>query len=115
MRLANSVVLGLTAWFGFAATAAAQSPCPQCGRTHGYTQTASSSGFQAQAEAEARAMAARRYKGHIQGTVPGVNFCGVGWSAGSTPSTCTPGSNMSLVADATVRGSDGFYRVRYWR
>lgn len=115
MRLVKSFVLGCAALVGVTATAVAQSPCPQCGRIHGNSQMATSNGFQAQAEAEARAMASRRHKGHIQGTVPGVNFCGVGWSSGSTPSTCTPSSNMTLVADATVRGSDGFYRVRYWR
>ncbi len=114
MRLVKSIVLGLAAVTGLAASAAAQAPCPQCGRIHGYSQS-SVGGFQAQAEAEARVMASRRYKGHTQGTVSGVSFCGVGWSSHSTPSTCTPSGNMTLVADATVRGSDGFYRVRYWR
>lgn len=114
MRLLKGLVLGVVALVGASATVSAQSPCPQCGRIHGYAQPAVSS-FQAQAEAEARVMASRGYKGHIQGTVPGVNFCGVGWSSGSTPSTCTPSSPMTLVADAITRGADGWYRVRYWR
>ncbi len=94
--------------------AVAQTPCPQCGRIHATSRPVSSS-LQAQAEAEARLMAARSYKGHVQGTLPGVSFCGVGWSSSSTPPTCTPRSAMTLVADAIVRGRDGFYRVRYWR
>lgn len=114
MRNWNGLVFGLIAWLSATAIGSAQTACPQCGRVHGYS-TSSSSGFQAQAEAEARAMASRRFKGHIQGTVPGVNFAGVGWSSSSTPSTCTPGGRMTLVADAIARGSDGYYRVRYWR
>lgn len=114
MRFWKGLVLGLAAWLGTAAVGSAQTACPQCGRVHGHTNT-NSSGFQAQAEAEARTMASRRFKGHVQGTVPGVNFAGVGWSSNSTPSTCTPSGRMTLVADAIARGSDGYYRVRYWR
>jgi len=72
--------------------------------------------YQAQAQYEAQQMASRRYKGHVRGTIPGVNFCGVGWSSSSPNApTCRPSRSMTLVADATVRGSDGWYRVRYWR
>ena len=96
-------------------SAYAQSPCPQCGRVHAHSSISSNS-FQAQAQAEAQSMAARNFKGHLQGTVPGVNFCGVGWSSSSPNApTCTPSSPMTLVADATARGADGWYRVRYWR
>lgn len=74
------------------------------------------SSYQAQAQYEAQQMASRRYKGHIRGTIPGVSFCGVGWSSSSPNApTCRPSRSMTLVADATVRGTDGWYRVRYWR
>jgi hypothetical protein len=114
MRFLNSLVLALAVALSQFASAPAQSPCPQCGRIH--SQASHGGNFQAQAQAEAQAMASRNFKGHIQGTVAGVSFCGVGWSS-SSPSapTCTPNSNMTLVADATARGSDGWYRVRYWR
>jgi hypothetical protein len=114
MRFFKGLLLGMVAWLGSTAVSSAQTSCSQCGRVH-VTAASHSSGFQSQAESEARAMAARRFKGHIQGTQPGVNFCGVGWSSHSTPSTCTPSRPMTLVADAIVRGADGFYRVRYWR
>lgn len=120
MQVIKSYVLGLAILVGASATALtqsthAQSPCPQCGQIHAVSRSVTS-GFQAQAEAEARAMASRNFKGHVQGTVPGVSFCGVGWSSSSSNApTCTPSSNMSLVADAVARGSDGWYRVRYWR
>ncbi len=91
------------------------SVCPQGGRMH-RTSTSIKSHYQAEAEYESQQMAARRYKGHIRGPIPGVRFCGVGWSSSSpTPPTCTPGSGLTLVADAITRGSDGWYRVRYWR
>ncbi|RMF43805.1 MAG: hypothetical protein D6753_04225 [Planctomycetota bacterium] len=89
--------------------------CPNCGRVH-HVSTNPKSHYQAEAEYEAQQMAARGYKGHIRGTIAGVRFCGVGWSSHSpSPPTCTPGSAMTLVADAVVRGRDGWYRVRYWR
>ncbi len=93
----------------------AQTVCPQCGQYHS-SGVSSTNGFQAQAQAEAQAMAGRRYKGHVQGTIAGVGFCGVGWSSSSPNApTCTPSGGMSLVADAVARGADGWYRVRYWR
>lgn len=89
--------------------------CPQCGRVHAATPSTTSS-FQAQAQMEAQMMASRGYKGHVRGTIPGVSFCGVGWSSSSASApTCTPGGGMQLVADAVARGKDGWYRVRYWR
>lgn len=106
-----SVVLLLAS----AQIANAQSVCPRCGRVH-QTRSVSYNNYQAQAQAEAQMMASRRYKGHVRGTVPGVRFSGVGWSSsGPNASTCTPGSGMTLVADAVARGADGWYRVRYWR
>ncbi len=114
MQLVKSFVLGLVVMAGASAACKAQSPCPQCGRIHSYGTT--SGNFQSQAQAEAQAMASRNFKGHVQGTVPGVGFCGVGWSSSSPNApTCTPSTGMSLVADATARGADGWYRVRYWR
>ncbi len=89
--------------------------CPQCGQVHAQPAAVANS-FQAEAEAEARQMASRRYKGHVRGTIAGVRFCGVGWSSSSPNApTCRPSGNMTLVADAVVRGSDGWYRVRYWQ
>ncbi len=115
MRFLKNFLLGCLVIVGSVATANAQSACPRCGQFHNY-RPAAASGYQAQAEAEARKMAARRYKGHIQGVVPGVRFCGVGWSSSSRNApTCTPRGGMTLVADAAVRGADGWYRVRYWR
>lgn len=109
--------LGLAAMvlFAFAGSVSAQTVCPQCGQVHAVNRVTSNS-FQAQAQAEAQRMASRRYKGHVQGTVSGVRFSGVGWSSSSPNApTCTPGGGMSLVADAVARGADGWYRVRYWR
>ncbi len=115
MGYLKSLLLGLVLVAGTATVVDAQTVCPHCGRVHSAPAQPVSS-FQAQAEAEARMMASRRYKGHVRGTVPGVNFCGVGWSSSSPNApTCTPSRGMQLVADATVRGSDGWYRVRYWR
>lgn len=114
MRLLKSLALGMAAFICLVTTASAQRVCPQCGRVHGYSQPMTSN-YQGLAQAEAQVMASRRYKGHTQGNVAGVGFCGVGWSSSGTPSTCTPGGSMTLVADATVRGADGYYRVRYWR
>lgn len=108
-------MLVLLVLVGLVASSNAQTVCPQCGRVHVQTPTTVNS-YQAQAEAEARTMAARRYKGHTRGVVPGVGFCGVGWSSSSSNApTCTPSRGMTLVADAVARGSDGWYRVRYWR
>ena len=91
------------------------SVCRQCGRVHQVSRPTTSS-FQAQAQMEAQMMASRGYKGHVRGTIPGVSFCGVGWSSSSPAApTCTPGSGRQLVADAVARGRDGWYRVRYWR
>ncbi len=115
MQLIKSLVLGLIVLAGASASSQAQSPCPHCGRIHSVSHSSTSS-FQTQAQAEAQAMASRNYKGHVQGTVPGVSFCGVGWSSSSSNApTCTPNNGMSLVADAVARGADGWYRVRYWR
>lgn len=115
MQLIKSFVLGLVVLAGVSASSQAQSPCPQCGRIHAVS-GGSVSNFQSQAQAEAQAMASRNFKGHIQGTVPGVGFCGVGWSSSSSNApTCTPSNGMTLVADAVARGADGWYRVRYWR
>ncbi len=114
MSLFKSWILGIVCVAGLASAATAANVCPQCGRVHGNVVSPSNS-LQARAQAEAQQMASRNYKGHIQGTLPGVNFCGVGWSSSSNPSTCTPSSSMTLVADAIARGSDGWYRVRYWR
>ena len=92
-----------------------QPVCPQCGQVHG-TVAKTSNSFQSQAQAEAQMMASRSFKGHVRGTIPGVRFCGVGWSSSSPNApTCTPRSGMTLVADAVARGRDGWYRVRYWR
>jgi len=71
--------------------------------------------FQQEAEWEAQQMASRGIKNHIRGTIAGVRMAGVGWSSGGTPSTCTPGRGGTCVADAIARGSDGLYRVRYYR
>lgn len=105
--------------FGFVQNAAAQTSlvyCSECGTYHSNSQPATNSSFQAQAQSEAQTMASRGYKGHVRGTVPGVNFCGVGWSSStSNAPTCTPSRGMTLVADAVARGADGWYRVRYWR
>jgi hypothetical protein len=110
LQVALLSVIGL----GFAVECDAQTVCPQCGRVH--AAPAAGGGLQAQAEAEAQMMASRLFKGHVRGTLPGVNFCGVGWSsAGPNAPTCTPSSGMMLVADAVARGADGWYRVRYWR
>ncbi len=115
MKMFNSYVLGLLILAGGSAIAHAQSPCPQCGRVHSVSSSNANS-FQAMAQSEAQTMAARNHKGHVQGTVAGVRFCGVGWSSSSPNApTCTPGGGMTLVADATARGADGWYRVRYWR
>lgn len=115
MRLLQSLALGLVLWGGLVATGSAQTVCPRCGKVH-YQQVSYGNSYQAQAQAEAQMMASRRYKGHVRGTVPGVRFSGVGWSSSSpNANTCSPGYGMTLVADAVARGSDGWYRVRYWR
>ena len=115
MQLIKSAILGLVILAGVSASSQAQNRCPHCGQVHAVN-SGNVSSFQAQAQAEAQTMASRNFKGHVQGTVPGVGFCGVGWSSSSSNApTCTPSSAMSLVADAVARGSDGWYRVRYWR
>ncbi|MCC7334912.1 MAG: hypothetical protein IT422_07440 [Pirellulaceae bacterium] len=115
MRLIQSLVLGLVVLVGASASSQAQSRCPHCGQIHSVSHS-STSNLQARAQAEAQTMASRNYKGHVQGTVPGVGFCGVGWSSSSSNApTCTPSGGMTLVADAVARGADGWYRVRYWR
>lgn len=114
MRSIKGIVLGLCVALGWASTAGAQTVCPQCGQIHSYPTTSNS--FQAQAQSEAAMMAARNYKGHVRGTIAGVGFCGVGWSSSSPNApTCSPGNGRTLIADAVARGSDGWYRVRYWR
>lgn len=115
MRLMKGFVFGLLMVVSSATAAQAQQVCARCGRVH-YQQPRYGNSYQAQAQAEAQRMASRMYKGHVQGTVPGVRFSGVGWSSSSSnASTCTPGGGMTLVADAVARGADGWYRVRYWR
>ncbi|MCA9182327.1 MAG: hypothetical protein KDA51_12765 [Planctomycetales bacterium] len=115
MRLIKSLVLGLVVLAGTSSSSQAQSRCPHCGQSRSVSHS-SIGNFQAQAQAEAQTMASRNYKGHVRGTVPGVGFCGVGWSSSSSNApTCTPSGGMSLVADAVARGADGWYRVRYWR
>ena len=115
MRLLQSLVLGLLVVGSLASSSQAQTACPRCGKVH-YQRVSYGNSYQAQAQAEAQMMASRMYKGHVRGTVPGVRFSGVGWSSsGPNASTCTPGSGMTLVADAVARGRDGWYRVRYWR
>lgn len=115
MGLLKRLMLGLVMAAGLASTTDGQTVCPHCGRVHA-TVVQPVNSYQAQAESEARMMASRRYKGHVRGTIPGVSFCGVGWSSSSRNApTCTPSRGMTLVADATVRGADGYYRVRYWR
>jgi hypothetical protein len=115
MRVIQGAVLGLVFWSGMVASSSAQTPCPSCGQIHA-SGTSNGSYYQSQAQAEAQTMAARGHKGHIQGTIAGVRFCGVGWSSSSPNApTCTPSGGMMLVADAVSRGADGWYRVRYWR
>ena len=114
MRLLKSLVLAVLLCCGVASAAQAQTVCPRCGRVH-QQRISYGNSYQSQAQAEAQMMASRKYKGHVRGTIPGVRFAGVGWSSSGQPSTCTPGSGMTLVADAMARGSDGWYRVRYWR
>ncbi len=114
MRKIQSLALGLVALIMIATSSQAQTVCPQCGQIHSTSSVGN--GYQAQAQAEAQLMASRGHKGHVQGTVPGVGFCGVGWSSSSSSApTCTPSRSMTLVADAVARGRDGWYRVRYWR
>ncbi|MDG2130601.1 MAG: hypothetical protein P8K08_21555 [Fuerstiella sp.] len=64
------------------------------------------------AEAEAKMMVERRYKGHVR-SAPMGTFVGVGFSMSGRVVTCV-GSGQ-LVAQATLRGPDGFYHVRVWR
>lgn len=110
----SAVLMWLVLWGAFA-SCQAQTICPNCGRVHS-SAASSTSSFQQQAQAEAQAMAARGYKGHVQGTIPGVGFSGVGWSSSSPNApTCTPGRGRVQLADAVARGRDGWYRVRYWR
>lgn len=115
MRLVKYLMLAMfLVGSGTMAVSQAQTACPHCGRVHSQRTVANS--YQAQAQAEAQMMASRRFKGHVRGTIPGVRFCGVGWSSSSRNApTCTPRSGMTLVADAVARGADGWYRVRYWR
>lgn len=114
MRLMKVLVVAILVAAGFANASQGQTVCPHCNRVHAY-QTPAYNGLQARAQAEAQLMASRQFKGHVQGTAPGVSFAGVGWSSSSSaPPTCTPGAG-TLVADAVARGADGWYRVRYWR
>jgi hypothetical protein len=64
------------------------------------------------AEAEAKMMVERRFKGHVR-SAPNGTFVGVGFSMSGRVVTCVGGGQ--LVAQATLRGSDGFYHVRVWR
>lgn len=68
---------------------------------------------QARAQAEANYMAQNGIRGHVGGTIG--RFEGVGWSTSGMPNTCTPGSAMTLTADAVAHGPGGVYRVRAWR
>ncbi|MCP4782845.1 MAG: hypothetical protein GY903_26565, partial [Fuerstiella sp.] len=70
------------------------------------------SSLQVWAEAEAQMMAARRFKGHVR-SAPTGTFVGVGFSMSGRVVTCV-GSGQ-LVAQATLRGPDGYYHVRVWR
>ena len=68
---------------------------------------------QQRAQAEADYMARNGIKGHVGGQIG--SFEGCGWSSGGMPGTCTPGTGMTLTADAIAHGRDGVYRVRAWR
>ena len=101
MKLRSTVACLIVVLAG--AIGQAQTVCPQCGRVHEVAAVANN-GLQEQAQAEAQTMAARRFKGHVQGTLPGVGFCGVGWSSSSPNApTCTPGGARQLLADAVAR------------
>ena len=68
--------------------------------------------LQAWAEDEAKMMVARRFKGHVR-SAPMGTFVGVGFSTNGRVVTCVGAGQ--LVAQATVRGTDGYYHVRVWR
>jgi hypothetical protein len=68
---------------------------------------------QERAQAEANYMAANGITGHVGSTIG--RFEGCGWSMGGMPPTCTPGSGMTLTADAIAHGPRGVFRVRAWR
>jgi hypothetical protein len=75
---------------------------------------------QTHAEREAKMMADRRICSHLLGVAPTARFSGVGRSTHPQPKTCLPWEHGSgarqVIADATVRGSDGFYyRSRHWK
>lgn len=68
--------------------------------------------LQTWAETEAKMMAERRFKGHVR-SAPRGTFVGVGFSMSGRVVTCVGGGQ--LVAQATLKGPDGFYHVRVWR
>jgi hypothetical protein len=68
--------------------------------------------LQTWAEAEAKMMVDRRFKGHVR-SAPMGTFVGVGFSMNGRVVTCVGGGQ--LVAQATIKGPDGFYHVRVWR
>ena len=70
------------------------------------------SSLQVWADTEAQMMVARRFKGHVR-SAPMGTFVGVGFSMSGNVVTCV-GSGQ-LVAQATLRGPDGYYHVRVWR
>lgn len=70
------------------------------------------------AQIKVQHMARYRAKRHVLRHLGfgGGSFEGCGW-ASHTPDapTCTPRRRATLVADATARGPDGWYRVRIWK
>ena len=68
--------------------------------------------LQTWAETEAKMMVERRFKGHVR-SAPMGTFVGVGFSMSGRVITCVGGGQ--LVAQATLKGPDGFYHVRVWR
>ncbi len=93
------------------ATSATKAPAKAAAETTD-TVKPKKSPLQVWAETEAKMMVARRYKGHVRGAPMGT-FVGVGFSVSGRVVTCI-GSGQ-LVAQATLRGPDGYYHVRVWR
>ncbi len=93
------------------ATSATKAPAKAAAETTD-TVKPKKSPLQVWAETEAKMMVARRYKGHVRGAPMGT-FVGVGFIVSGRVVTCI-GSGQ-LVAQATLRGPDGYYHVRVWR
>jgi hypothetical protein len=73
---------------------------------------------QTRCQQEANIMAARRFCGHVGGTIG--RFEGVGEGSSPNCATCTPEQyglrGLRLTGDAVARGANGRnYRVRSWR